>query len=302
MIERMTRFYSSKKTFSISLIAVLILAPASMIMEIFMDDLIPFEWIAFLISYVLLIGLFITHRKQDYILMNGIISGILIYEFVRHAYLLYYFSDETNLNYYRSMGFFACFGCAFTFLSIAIVCLISYTHFTLNRSRAVNRTKIIFNQFLIPLLFLTPIVDVIIYCVQRYFLYEIIVYALVYLSDALLLLIVACCELEMATNRKDETVLEKPVFADIKAVIWYAFSFLFAVLCMSLYILWPEIKAFVLVLSNIDMIISLVLLLYYLNRKKKPSLGLGICLYAGLITTIGSMVFFTSYFIWTILS
>ena len=88
MFKNISRFYLSKKTFLIAIITTMILEPVGMIMEIKMNDLIPFEIIAYFILFLLLIGLFITHHKKDYILLNGIVSGILIYEFVSVVYFL----------------------------------------------------------------------------------------------------------------------------------------------------------------------------------------------------------------------
>lgn len=302
MIEKISHFYLSKRTFLIAIIATMILGPIGMIMEIKLNAIIPFELIAYGVLFLLLIGLFITHHKEDYILMNGIISGILIYEFVRYVYLITYYTNADTLSYLDSAGFFVYFGYAFMFLAIAVVCLITYNHFTLNRSRAVNRTKIIVNQFLLFLSFFAPIV----LSISEYMLgdsvYEMVTYAVVGFSDAFLLLTVACCELELTVNRKDETTLEDAAPADVKAALWYAFSFLFGLLCLILAILLPNVKTFVFILSSIDVLLSLALLIYYLNKKKNPSRKIKICLCAGLIVTVGLTIFNLGYYIWTILS
>ena len=308
MLEKMSRFYLSKKTFLIAIIAAIILEPIGMIMQIIINQLfplemtdliIPFEMIAYVILFLLLIGLFITRHKEDHILMNGIVSGILIYMFVRYVYLLYFFTGDDALSYYRSAGFLGCFCLAFTFLAVAVVCIIAYNHFTINRSRAVNRTKIILNQFLLFFSFFIPFFFVLMSYLFGYSVYEIITYGVVYLSDAFVFLTVACCELELAMNREDETALEELVPADVKAAIWYTFSFLFSLLCLSMSILLTNAKTFVVVLNNIDLILSLVLLIYYLNKKKKPSPKFRIGLTVGCVATIGLMVFTIGYFICT---
>ena len=302
MLERITRFYLSRKTFSIAIVATLLTELLGMVMELTLNDLIPFELIAYGILFLLLIGLCITYHKQDHILMNGIVSGILIYEFVRYVYLLSYVANDALLSYYSSEGLFGCFCFSFVFLSVAVVFLITYNHFTINRSRAVNRTKIVLNQFLLFLSFFTPIAIIAMSCLLAYSVYEIGAYAAVYFSDALVLLVVACCELQLAMNRTDGTAMEELIPSDVKAALWYAFSFLFGLLCLSMSILVSNTKPFVYVLSNTDLLLSLALLIYYLNRKKEPSPGFRICLCAGFVTTVGLMFFSIGYFVWTILS
>ena len=302
MLEKISRFYLSKKTFLVAIIAAMVLGPIGIIMELTLNDIIPFELISYGILFLLLIGLFITHHKEDHILMNGIISGILIYEFVNYAYLITYFTRDVALSYYRSAGFLGCFCFAFIFVTIAAVCLITYNHFTLNRSRAVNRTKIVLNQFLLFLSFFAPIILIAVEYTLVESIYEIATYAVTGFSNAFLLLVVACCELELSINQKDETALKEAPPSDVKAVLWYAFSFLFALLCLIMTILLSNINALVFVLSIINLLLSLGLLIYYLNKKRKPSPKFRICLFVGLITTIGVMVFSVGYFIWTILS
>lgn len=300
MFKNISRFYLSKKTFLIAIIATMILELAGMIMELIIDDVVPFELISYGILFLLLIGLFITHHKKDYILLNGIVSGILIYEFVITAYFLSLYID--NLANYRSFGFFGCFVLSVMFLSVTVIFLITYNHFTLNRSRAINRTKIIVNQFLLCIVFFEPFITIVACVVFGFAAFEIVTYIAVYGSDASLLLMVACCELELAMNRKDETRLEELVPSDVKSTLWYAVSFLVALLVFSMSILLPNAKAFVFVLSLIDVLISSVLLIYFLNKKKKPSSKFKIFLYVGFVTTIGLMIFFIGRFVLIILS
>ena len=299
MLEKISHFYLSKKTFLIAIIATMILEPIGMIMLLVLGDIIPFELIAYGILFLLLIGLFITHHKKDYILMNGIISGILIYEFVRYVYLLTYYTNGDTLAYLQNAGFFIYFGYAFLFLAIAVVCLITYNHFTLNRIGGVNRIKIILNQFLLFISFFAPIVLIAMEYMIGDSVYEIVTYAVVGFSDAFLLLVVACCELELAINRRNTTASEDLVLSDAKSAIWYVFSFLFGLQCLIMAVLLPNAKTFVFVLSVIEILISVGLLIYYLNKKKKSSPKLRIYLNVGLITTIGLMLFFIACFIWT---
>lgn len=302
MLEKISHFYLSKKTFIVAIIATMILEPVGMVMEISLGELIPFEIIAYCVLFLLLIGLAITHHKEDHILMNGIVSGILIYEFVRYVYLFSYFTGDDSFSYFRSAGFFGCFSLAVVFMAVAVVVLITYNHFTLNRSRAVNRTKIVLNQFLLFVYFFIPVIISIVSCILSFTLFEIVTYTVVFVSDASLLLVVACCELELAINRRDETALEKLVISDVKSTLWYAFSFLFSLFCMSMTIILPDSKSFVLVFGIIYTVLSLILLIYYLNRKKEPSLKLKICLNAGLIATIGFLVFFLICLVYKIFS
>lgn len=302
MLEGVSRFFLSKKTFLVAIIAAILLELVGMIMELSLNDLIPFELIAYGILFLLLIGLFIIHRRQDYILMNGIVSGILIYEFVRYAYLFSYYTDDALLPLFLDAGFFGCFCFSFLFLSITIVCLITYNHFTINRSHAVNRTKIVLNQFLLVVSFFAPIPCTIIGCLIASSLFELVTYVVLCLSDALLLLIVACCEMQLAMNQIDRTALEELVLSDVKAVFWYAVSLLFSVLCLSMSVLLSNSKAFMYVLSSIDFLLSMGLLIYYLNKNKKSSPKLKIFLYIGLVATIGLMIIFVCYFAWTVFS
>ena len=301
MLEKLSRFYRSKKTFTFAIIMTMILQPIGMIMGLLINDLIPFEIIAYVILFLLLIGLFITHHKEDYILMNGIISGILVYVFVRYVYVFSFFADDVAIAYCRENGFLACFAFSFIYISVAVVFLIVYSHFTINRSRKINRTKIVLSQFLLFLSFFVPIVYIVLIPLFGYTTYQVIDYAIIYFGDAFLLLTVACCELELAMNRKDETVLEELNPIDVKATLWYASSFIFSLLCLVVTVLLSGNKTFVYALSVIDFILSLVLLIYYLNRKKKPSTKLRICLYVGFIMTIVIMAFFIGYFVWAIL-
>lgn len=302
MLEKISHFYLSKKTFLVAIIVTMILEPAGMIMELILDELIPFEIIAYCVLFLLLIGLAITHHKNDHILMNGIVSGILIYEFVRYVYLFFYFTAEDAFSYYQNIGFLGCFTLSFVFMSIAVVVLITYNHFTLNRSRAVNRTKIVLNQFLMLIYLFIPIGISILSCLFSYTTYEVITYTIVYISDAFLLLVVACCELQLAINRRDETVLEELVLSDVKATLWYAVSFLFSIFCLCMIIMLRDTKSFLLVFCIIYALLSLTLLIYYLNRKKKPSLKLKVCLYTGFILTIVLLIFFIVCFICLVLS
>lgn len=299
MFKNISRFYLNKKTFIIAIIATMILEPVGMIMEIKIDDVIPFELIAYGILFLLLIGLFITHHKKDYILLNGIVSGILMYEFVNAVYFLSVYID--NLEYYRSLGFFGCLCISIMFLFVTVIFLIAYNHFTLNRRRAVNRTKIILNQFLLFIVFLEPFIAIVMSSMIGLTVFEMITYIIVYASDAFLLLVVACCELQLAMNRNDETRLEEPVPSDIKATLWYAVSFLFSLFICCMNIILSNAKPLILILSIVDIIFSIGFLIYYLNKKKKPSSKLSIFIYVGFITTIGLMVFFIGHFVWTIL-
>ena len=302
LIERMQQFYLSRKTFLVSLIGALILMPVGMIMQAFIDDLIPYEWIAFFVLYCLLIGLFITHRKQDYILMNGIVSGILIYEFVRYVYLITYLTSDYALSFSYSKGLLGCFFLSSAFLCIAVVFLITYNHFTINRSHAVNRTKIIFNQFMLFFSFFMPFFFATASSMLGLSINVAVAYGVSYLADALVLLVVACCELELALNRKDETTTEDLVTSDIKASLWYLCSLLFALLCLNMALILPDTRVFAFILSFIDVLLSFGLLIYYLNRNKEPSPRLRTYLHVGLMMTIGLMVFFIGYFIWIVLS
>lgn len=118
MIEKLSRFYLNKKTFLIAIIATLILEPVGMILLLSLGELIPFEVIAYGMLFFLLAGLFITHHKGDYILMNGIVSGILIYEFVRYAYLIAQFTGEDILAYLHGAGRLFVFVLPFVFLPL----------------------------------------------------------------------------------------------------------------------------------------------------------------------------------------
>lgn len=302
MLKKLSRFYLSKKTFIIAIIATMILAPIGMIMEITLDDLIPFEIISYGVLYLLLIGLCITYHKKDYILMNGIVSGILIYLFVRYAYLFSFFANKEALLYYGVAGFFGYFCIAVLFMSIALVCLISYNHFTLNRRRAVNQTKIVLNQFLLFISFFIPIVYIITCFMLRLTVYETVAYAIVYFADALLLLVVACCELKLSMNINDDASFGELASSDVKATIWYAFSLLFSILCLSMAIILSNTKIIAYVFIILNLLFSSSLLIYYLNKKKKPSKKLKIYLYVGFISTIVIMAFFIGYFIITVLS
>ncbi len=297
MLKKISHFYLSKKTFLIAIIMAMIFEPIGMIMQIRLNSLIPFEWLAFFVLYSLLIGLFITHHKEDHILINGIISGILICEFVRYVYLITYYTDDATLLYLQSAGFFVYFCFAFMFLAIAVVCIITYNHFTLNRSRAVNRTKIVLNQFLLFLSFFTPIVLSIAECMIGDSVYEIVTYSVIGFSDVFLLLVVNCCELELAVNRTDETALEQLVPMDVAAALWYAFSALFGLLCLILAVLLPNAQVLMFALGIINFSLSLGLLIYYLNKKKEPSRKGGIYLLVGLITTIALMLFSAGCFV-----
>ena len=299
MFKNISRFYLNKKTFLIAIITTMILEPVGMIMEIKMNDLIPFEIIAYFILFLLLIGLFITHHKKDYILLNGIVSGILIYEFVSAVYFLSVYIDM--LEYFRNLGFFGCFCLSFMFMFVTVIFFITYNHFTLNRNRAVSRTKIILNQFLLIIVFWEPIITIVMSSMLGLTVFEMVTYIIVYASDAFLLLVVACCELELAMNRSDETRLEELVPSDIRSTLWYAVSFLFALFSCSMIILLSNAKALILALSIIDVLISIGFLIYYLNKRKESSSKFRIFLYVGFITTIGLMVFFIGHFVWTIL-
>ena len=299
MLEKLSRFYLNRKNFLIAIIATMILEPVGMIMEIKIDDVIPFELIAYGILFLLLIGLFITHHKEDYILLNGIVSGILIYEFVSAVYFLSLYID--NLANYRSLGFVGCLCLSFMFLFVTIIFMITYNHFTLNRNRAVNRTKIILNQFLLIIIFWEPIITIVLSSMLGLTVFEMVTYIIVYASDAFLLLLVACCELELAMNRSDETRLEELVPSDVRSTLWYAVSFLFALFSLIMTILLPNTKAFMLVLSVIDSLLSIGFLIYYLNKKKEPSSKFSNTIYVGFIITIGLMAFFICHYVWTII-
>ena len=303
MLEKLSRFYRSKKTFTFAIIMTMILQPIGMIVGLLINDLIPFEIIAYVILFLLLIGLFITHHKEDYILMNGIISGILVYVFVRYVYVFSFFATDEVISFCREEGgYLACLGLSFIFISIAVVFLINYGHFTINRSSKINRTKIVINQFLLFISFFVPLIYIVIGPSAQYTTYQIIDYAIIYFSDAFLLLAVACCELELALSRKDETALEELNPLDVKLTLWYVSSFLFSLLCLVMIIILLGTETYMHALCMIDFILSLVLFIYYLNRKKKPSAKLRVYLYAGFITTVGIMVFFIGRFIWTIIS
>lgn len=299
MIEKLSRFYLNKKTFLIAIIATLILEPVGMILLLSLGELIPFEVIAYGMLFFLLAGLFITHHKGDYILMNGIVSGILIYEFVRYAYLIAQFTGEDIPAYLHGAGAFIRFCFAFCFLAIAVVCLITYNHFTLNRSRAVNRTKIILNQFLLILSFFAPIVLIAMEAMLGDSVYEIVAYAIVGFSDAFLLLVVACCELELAINRRDEIALEELAMPDVRAALWYTVSGLFGLYALVMAVLLPDAGAFSYILSSIDLALSLGLLIYYLNKVKEPSPGYRTFLRAGKVATAGLTAFFIGQVILT---
>lgn len=305
MLEKVSHFYQSNKTFMFAIIATMILEPLGMIMGLMVNDLIPFEIIAYAVLFLLLIGLFITHHKKDYILMNGIISGILMYMFVRYAYLLSFFADEETLLYCHEVGPLACLGISLVYIIIAVVFLITYNHFTINRSRKVNRTKIVLNQFLLFLSFFVPFIytalSPLLIFDEIYTTYQMVGYIIIYFSDAFLLLTVACCEFELAMNRNDKTTLEDLNLADIKMTLWYASSFIFSLFCICLSILSSSSNVISFVFSIFDALLSLSLLIYYLNKKKEASGKLKTCLSVFFAITIGIMIFFVGRFIWLLL-
>lgn len=103
--------------------------------------------------------------------------------------------------------------------------------------------------------------------------YEIVAYAIVGFSGAFLLLVVACCELELAINRRDEIALEELAMPDVRAALWYTVSGLFGLYALVMAVLLPDAGAFSYILSSIDLALSLGLLIYYLNKVKEPSPG-----------------------------
>lgn len=300
MLENISRFYLSKKTFLIATITTMILGPAGVIMSAISGEMIPFEWMGFLIILCSMIGLLITRHKEDYILMNGIISGILISLIIRYGYLIQYIAD--SLSDFRSGGFVSCFGISLVFLSFFMLFLIAYDHFSLNRMGVVNQTKITINQFLLFLAFFSPVSFFVFGIASDYSVFDLIITAIVYSADSTVLLVVACCELDLAVNRKDGVALEKANSKDIRFALWYTLSALFSVLFLSMLILMAGANPIIIGLSSVDLLVSLVVLFYYLNKRKDPSLKGKRRLRVSLVITIGLTAFSLGCFIWMALS
>ena len=295
MLEKISRFYLSKKTFLIAVIATMILGPVSAIVAAISGEMLPFDWMNFLIVLCSMIGLLITRQKEDHILMNGIISGILITIIIRYGYYIQYIAD--GLSDYRSGGFASCFDISLIFLAFFILFLIAYNHFSLNRMGVVNQTKITINQFLLFLAFFSPVTFFLLGVAEDYSVLELILTAVSYSADSSLLLVVACCEFDLAVNRKDGVALEKANSKDILLALWYTLSALFSVLFLSIVILTAKTNPIMISLSSIDLLVSLVVLFYYLNKRKEPSLKGKRRLRVSLILTIGLTVFSLGYFI-----
>ena len=199
MIAKYRRLFLSRKTFLTGFIAALILLPVSFILQALSGGLTIFKAADTLLLLFMLLGLSKAYRHDDLIEMNGWVSGILMLELCRYAYIA-----EQLLSVGKeqivSLGFYSCMTLSGYLMICFILVLLSFNHFNIDLRKVDGRTHVLVNQLALMILLLCFVWVTLTSIKTDGDFAQHLMEAVSFTADIALFVDVACCELTICID------------------------------------------------------------------------------------------------------
>lgn len=194
------RFFFNEKTYSICMIAEIILICVSLICYKIAGVLDLFTMFEIILRTILLIGLYRAYRSGNMILLSGIVSGLLFCILYKEANHVLGDLMTLSVDKFIMMGYK---GSLYLSISMAILfleCVMAYNHFSINIHHIKGITKLVFNEISILMLFIMLAVQIF----SNFFLdlnYLIIAsYVCTTFAEGVLFVIIGHCDLVLAID------------------------------------------------------------------------------------------------------
>lgn len=199
MIDGYKRLFLNKKTFMAAFAVAVALLPVSVGLRAFAGGLTIFNSVNAVLCLLLVIGLRLSYDRENLIRMNGLVSGILMLELSRYAYLAEQILKVGNEEIV-ALGFFSCMTLSGYLMICFILILLTLNHFSIDLHRPGGKSRIIVNQLSI-LFLLVCFAGVTVTGLQMDGnLPKRLTDAVSFLADLALFVDVACCELTIAID------------------------------------------------------------------------------------------------------
>ena len=298
MIQFFKKLYLNKIVFLVLIAELASLFPLSVLMCVMSEQMTVFYGFIYAASIVLIVSMFLSYRRRDLILMNGIVSAIMIIEILRYAFVIGTYI-QMGTEDIISNGFMYCIELALKCFAFFVEIFIAYNHYTLNTKHENNQTKIIVNQFSLLVLGFVFLGIIAVNWFAHTNPWLLLSNSLLYLCDVLIYGGIACCELVLSTSRNDNK-MNRGNPKDIKGALWY----LIMLFCGSYgLIIAYLIKGLPGILVLGDFVITVVCtggLIYCLHRKNdiaKPIVRFGRVV--AFLISLGAVACLIGFFIQT---
>lgn len=199
MIARYKRLFLDKRTFTVAFIAAVVLLPAGIALRFITGGLTIFTAVSAALCLLLVVGLRLAYKRDDLIRMNGLVSGILMLELCRYAYLAEQILKVGNEEIV-GLGFFSCMTLSGYLMICFILLMLTFNHFSIDLRLPGGRSRIIVNQLSILILLLCFAGVTVSGLQTDGDLPKRLTDALSFLADLALFADVACCELTIAID------------------------------------------------------------------------------------------------------